>query len=42
VLAGTRPDWIGPPAFTVPSSDGGLPALGLYPLCLGSDVSACQ
>jgi hypothetical protein len=42
VLAGTRPPWIGPPVFNVPSSDGGLPTLALFPLCLGSDVSACQ
>jgi len=42
VLAGTRPSWIGPPVFTVPSSDGGLPTLALFPLCLGADVSACQ
>jgi hypothetical protein len=42
VLGGTRPPWIGPPVFNVPSSDGGLPTLALFPLCLGSDVSACQ
>jgi hypothetical protein len=42
VLAGTRPDWIGPPAFSVPSPDGGLPRLALYPLCLGSNVAACR
>ena len=42
VLAGTRPDWIGPPVFTVPARDGGLPLLALFPLCLGSNVSACQ
>jgi hypothetical protein len=42
VLAGTRPPWIGPPVFTVPSSDGGLPTLALFPLCLGQDVSACR
>jgi hypothetical protein len=33
VLAGDRPDWIGPPAFEVPSPDGGLPRLALYPVC---------
>ena len=33
VLAGTRPDWIGPPAFEVPSADGGSPRLALYPVC---------
>ena len=42
VLAGTRPDWIGPPVFTVPASDGGEPRLALYPLCLGQNTSACQ
>ena len=42
VLAGTRPNWIGPPVFTVPNADGGLPTLALFPLCLGADVSACQ
>jgi hypothetical protein len=42
VLAGKRPDWIGPPAFTVPAADGGLPTLALYPLCLGSNTAACQ
>jgi hypothetical protein len=33
VLAGTRPGWIGPPAFSVPSADGGLPRLALFPVC---------
>ena len=42
VLAGTRPPWIGPPVFSVPARDGGLPTLALFPLCLGADVSACQ
>jgi hypothetical protein len=42
VLAGTRPPWIGPPVFSVPSADGGLPRLALFPLCVGSDVSACK
>jgi hypothetical protein len=42
VLAGTRPGWIGAPVFSVPASDGGLPLLALFPLCLGSDVSACR
>jgi hypothetical protein len=42
VLAGTRPPWIGPPVFSVPSADGGSPRLALFPLCLGQDVTACQ
>jgi Dolichyl-phosphate-mannose-protein mannosyltransferase len=42
VLAGTRPSWIGPPAFTVPAPDGKLPLLALFPLCLGQNVSACR
>ena len=42
VLAGTRPPWIGPPVFSVPAADGGLSKLALFPLCLGSDVSACR
>jgi hypothetical protein len=42
VLAGTRPPWIGPPAFTVPAPEGGLPTIALFPLCLGTDVSACR
>ena len=33
VLGGTRPDWIGAPVFTVPSADGGLPRLALFPVC---------
>jgi len=33
VLAGTRPSWIGAPVFQVPSTDGGLPRLALFPVC---------
>ena len=33
VLGGTRPEWIGPAAFEVPSADGGLPRLALFPVC---------
>lgn len=36
-----RPDWIGPAVFTVPSSDGGPPALGLYPLCFVAGDDRC-
>jgi hypothetical protein len=42
VLAGTRPDWIGPPVFKVSNPDGGLPTLALFPLCLDSNVGACR
>jgi hypothetical protein len=41
VLAGQRPAWIGPPAFSVPSTDGGLPALALFPVCTSSADSRC-
>ncbi|MEO8273681.1 MAG: glycosyltransferase family 39 protein [Chloroflexota bacterium] len=33
VLAGVRPTWIGEPVFQVPSADGGLPRLALFPVC---------
>lgn len=36
VLAGTRPAWIGPPTFTIPSADGGVPKVALYPVCVGA------
>jgi hypothetical protein len=42
VFEGARPPWIGPPAFTVPSSDGGLPRLQLYPVCVGPGDSRCS
>jgi hypothetical protein len=43
VLAGTsRPSWIGPPAFTVPSTDGGDPRLVLYPLCVTGGDPRCS
>jgi hypothetical protein len=41
VLAGNRPPWVGPPAFVVPSSDGGDPQLALYPICLDAAVQRC-
>lgn len=37
-----RPDWIGPPAFRIPAADGGVPVLGLYPVCLSVTDSRCQ
>lgn len=37
-----RPDWIGPPVFTVPSPDGGPPALALYPVCFQSGDLRCE
>jgi hypothetical protein len=41
VLAGIRPGWIGAPVFTVPSSDGGLPSLALFPVCTSSGDARC-
>ena len=42
VLEGLRPSWIGPPAFTVPAADGGLPRLALYPVCRSAEDERCQ
>jgi hypothetical protein len=36
-----RPDWIGPAVFRIPSTDGGAPILGLYPVCLSEDDARC-
>ena len=41
VLAGTRPAWIGAPVFSVPSSDGGLPRLALFPVCTTPGDARC-
>ncbi len=41
VLAGTRPSWIGPAVFEYPSSDGGLPALALFPVCTTDADARC-
>jgi len=41
VLEGQRPSWIGPPSFTVPASDGGLPVLALFPVCTTAEDSRC-
>jgi hypothetical protein len=41
VLGGTRPSWIGAPVFAVPSADGGLPRLALYPVCTSSGDARC-
>ena len=37
-----RPDWIGPAVFTVPSPDGGPPALALYPVCFAAGDDRCE
>lgn len=37
-----RPDWIGPAAFTIPSSAGGIPELALYPVCFEPTDSRCR
>jgi hypothetical protein len=43
VLAGTRPSWIGAPVFSVPSDDGGLPRLALFPVCVSpTDLARCS
>lgn len=41
VLAGTRPAWIGAPVFQVPSPDGGLPRLALFPVCTVAGDTRC-
>ena len=41
VLGGQRPAWIGPPVFTVPSPDGGLPRLALFPVCTSERDDRC-
>ena len=43
VLDGSRPDWIGPPAWVYPpNAQGHDVQLALYPLCVGSDTAACR
>ena len=41
VLAGTRPAWIGQPAFAFPADDGGLPQLALFPVCTTAGDTRC-
>lgn len=41
VLAGVRPPWIGAPVFEVPSADGGLPRLALFPVCTAAGDPRC-
>lgn len=38
---GSRPSWIGPPAFTLPSPAGGAPRLVLYPVCTAPADTRC-
>jgi hypothetical protein len=43
VLRGeSRPDWIGPAVFTVPSADAGPPLLALHPVCVTADDDRCE
>jgi 4-amino-4-deoxy-L-arabinose transferase-like glycosyltransferase len=43
VLVGTmRPPWIGGTVFAVPSPDGGLPRLALYPVCTTTGDDRCD
>ena len=41
VLRGTRPSWIGAPVFSIPSADGGLPRLALFPVCTVAGDTRC-
>jgi Dolichyl-phosphate-mannose-protein mannosyltransferase len=42
VLRGdARPSWIGPPAFTIATADGGPPRLALYPTCTSLSDLRC-
>ncbi|NJD29997.1 MAG: hypothetical protein FIA92_17095 [Chloroflexi bacterium] len=41
VLEGDRPSWIGPPVFTVPAADDGLPTLAFYPVCTSPEDARC-
>ena len=42
VLAGvTRYAWIGPSVFDVPSADGGVPKLALFPVCTTATDTRC-
>jgi len=42
VLAGTRPPWIGPPTYSIPAADGGLPQLALFPVCVSPGDTRCR
>ena len=43
VLSGiARPSWIGPPVFTIPAADGGVPQAALYPICLSPRDPRCS
>jgi hypothetical protein len=38
---GARPEWIGPPAYTISAADGGTPRLALYPVCTTATDNRC-
>jgi hypothetical protein len=38
----SRPEWIGPRAFAVPSLDGGPPLLALHPVCVQAGDTRCS
>jgi hypothetical protein len=42
VVDDRRPDWIGPAAFSVPSTDDGPPLLTLYPVCFEASDTRCR
>jgi hypothetical protein len=41
LTGGPRPDWIGPPVYTIAATDGGAPRLALYPTCVTPGDTRC-